>query len=261
MGSSFYYDFGRGEEEYLRPEIAKVGPFVAVGRPGDPLPHLGANRAYLSDDDWQADVLRLLDRAAGAVIRIGPGEGLLWETQHAAARLPPERLVFLVPRDPHLYYWFKEQIDRHLPRPLPWYPDVEAKNWFQRGRQVRFQLLGALYLASDWSGYFELFTLPTGDADIPSATMQAAFARCLHRFTWSLSRTGSPIGGERAQGGLPVVRFHPPPNWPPPPPGWFPPAGWQPDPTWPPAPPNWQFWISASEVASAPVDTDPRPHT
>ena len=39
------------------------------------------------------------------------------------------------------------------------------------------------------------------------------------------------------------MRFNPPPNWPPTPPGWTPPAGWQPDPTWPYPPPGWQLWV------------------
>jgi hypothetical protein len=38
-------------------------------------------------------------------------------------------------------------------------------------------------------------------------------------------------------------RFNPPPNWPPPPPGFTPPPGWQPDPTLPAPPPGWQLWI------------------
>jgi len=39
------------------------------------------------------------------------------------------------------------------------------------------------------------------------------------------------------------MRFNPPPNWPPAPPGWTPPPGWQPDPSWPPVPPGWQLWV------------------
>ena len=38
-------------------------------------------------------------------------------------------------------------------------------------------------------------------------------------------------------------RFNPPPNWPPPPPGFVPPPRWQPDPAWPPPPPGWQLWV------------------
>lgn len=37
-------------------------------------------------------------------------------------------------------------------------------------------------------------------------------------------------------------RFHPPPNWPPTPPGWQPLPGWSPPPTFPKAPQGWNFW-------------------
>ena len=40
-----------------------------------------------------------------------------------------------------------------------------------------------------------------------------------------------------------LMRFNPPPNWPPAPPGWTPPPDWRPDPTWPPPPPGWQLWV------------------
>lgn len=46
------------------------------------------------------------------------------------------------------------------------------------------------------------------------------------------------------------MRFNPPPNWPPSPPGWTPPPGWQPDPMWPPPPPGWQLWVEDSAAKS-----------
>ncbi|GFG71744.1 hypothetical protein [Mycolicibacter senuensis] len=39
------------------------------------------------------------------------------------------------------------------------------------------------------------------------------------------------------------MRFNPPPNWPPAPPGWAPDANWAPDPSWPPPPPGWPLWL------------------
>ena len=48
-------------------------------------------------------------------------------------------------------------------------------------------------------------------------------------------------------------RFNPPPDWPPAPPGWSPPAGWRPPPGWPPVPTGWALWIevdSPSAVAT-----------
>ncbi|ORX00113.1 hypothetical protein [Mycolicibacillus trivialis] len=48
------------------------------------------------------------------------------------------------------------------------------------------------------------------------------------------------------------MRFNPPPNWPPTPPGWAPDPQWQPDPAWGPAPPGWQFWVDDAAPLGAP---------
>jgi hypothetical protein len=48
------------------------------------------------------------------------------------------------------------------------------------------------------------------------------------------------------------LRFNPPPNWPPPPPGFVPPPRWQPDPAWPPPPPGWRLWVPDDTVAAGP---------
>lgn len=54
------------------------------------------------------------------------------------------------------------------------------------------------------------------------------------------------------------MRFNPPPNWPPAPPGWAPDANWAPDPTWPPPPPGWQLWVDDfGQDAPAPVPYPP----
>lgn len=43
------------------------------------------------------------------------------------------------------------------------------------------------------------------------------------------------------------MRFNPPPNWPPAPPGWVPDSTWVPDPSWPPPPPGWQLWVDDAD--------------
>ena len=40
-----------------------------------------------------------------------------------------------------------------------------------------------------------------------------------------------------------TLRFNPPPDWPRPPAGWVPPAGWKPDPSWPSPPAGWRLWL------------------
>jgi len=83
-------------EEQSTAALDAVGPVVAIGKPGEPLPELGAARLYVGDDRWQAEVLALMDSAALVVLRIGSSPGLLWEIEQVLARLPRRRLVLSV---------------------------------------------------------------------------------------------------------------------------------------------------------------------
>ncbi len=101
-------------EEHLIGALGAFGPVVAVGRPGEQLPHLGAARFYLPGEDWQAGVLRLMELAQLIVLRLGDGDGVWWEVAQARATQPPGKLVLLVPGDrPDL----AERLDAHLPKP------------------------------------------------------------------------------------------------------------------------------------------------
>lgn len=53
------------------------------------------------------------------------------------------------------------------------------------------------------------------------------------------------------QGGAPVDRFNPPPNWPPVPQGWTPPNDWRPGPELPPPPKGWPLWVNDKGKAAA----------
>jgi hypothetical protein len=101
-------------EEHLIGALGAFGPVVAVGRPGEPLPHLGAARFYLPGDDWQSGVLRLMELSQLIVLRLGEGEGVWWEVDQARATQPPGKLVLLIPGDrPDL----AERLDARLPIP------------------------------------------------------------------------------------------------------------------------------------------------
>jgi hypothetical protein len=79
--------------------LAEFHPVVAVGRPGEWLPTLGASRLYLGPDEWQQEVERLIVDATFIVLIAGGTQGLLWELQttlHAGA-LP--KVLIYVPID------------------------------------------------------------------------------------------------------------------------------------------------------------------
>ncbi|WAL68664.1 hypothetical protein ORV05_13080 [Amycolatopsis cynarae] len=87
-------------EEQLAQVLRAFGPVIAVGKPGEPLPHLGAARFYLPYDDWQPAVLRLMELSQLIVLHLGPGEGLWWEVEQVIATQPEHKLVLLAPGRP-----------------------------------------------------------------------------------------------------------------------------------------------------------------
>ncbi|AUG75518.1 transferase [Kitasatospora sp. MMS16-BH015] len=84
-------------EEQLTAALHAFGPVIAVGRPGEPLPQLGAARFYLPLDDWKPTILELMDLCQLIVLRVGLGEGLRWEISQVVAHQPSRKLVLLTP--------------------------------------------------------------------------------------------------------------------------------------------------------------------
>lgn len=101
-------------EEQLAGTLRAFGPVIAVGRPGEPLPHLGAARFYLPLDDWQPVILQLMYLSRFIVLRVGVGEGLWWELGQAIATQPPGKLILLTPGQPA---GVAERLDQLLPIP------------------------------------------------------------------------------------------------------------------------------------------------
>ncbi|WP_051710418.1 hypothetical protein [Streptomyces sp. NRRL S-350] len=103
-------------EEQLARALGAIGPVIAVGRPGEPLPHLGAARFYLPLDDWKSTVLRLMDLSQLIVLRLGQGDGLWWEVEQARATQPAAKLLLLAPAGPSDVV---ARLNGYLPVPVP----------------------------------------------------------------------------------------------------------------------------------------------
>jgi hypothetical protein len=106
------------EEEQLAEVLREIGPVIAIGRPGEVLPSLGANRTYIEDANWQDQVLAWFARAALVVVHIPPEptEGIAWEIDRSLSDVAPERLVFLVPRNqiPQMCLdWLNRKLQHH----------------------------------------------------------------------------------------------------------------------------------------------------
>lgn len=75
------------EEEQLAEVMDQVGPFLAVGKPGESLPEVGAARIYVGDDEWQHRVSELMSQARLVVLRAGETANLWWEVKTGRSAL------------------------------------------------------------------------------------------------------------------------------------------------------------------------------
>jgi tetratricopeptide (TPR) repeat protein len=80
-------------EEVLARGFKRHGPFVAIGRPGEGLPTVGADRMYVRDDDWQRVVLDYLDRCKAVVLQPSKAGYILWEITQSFRRVSPHRVL------------------------------------------------------------------------------------------------------------------------------------------------------------------------
>jgi hypothetical protein len=109
-------------EQRLTGALSHIGPFVAVGAPGDFLAPLGAARLYLADDTWQEEVEALVRGAAAIVLLPETTEGTRWEVTKVARWVDPRRVLVLVPNPvvrPLGYARIKALMAETLPIPLP----------------------------------------------------------------------------------------------------------------------------------------------
>ena len=78
----------------------KVGPVIAVGKPGDTLPPpTGASRLWIAANDWQNEVKKLIQNSKLVLITLGTGGGLLWEINQVLIMDAQKLLVAIPPLD------------------------------------------------------------------------------------------------------------------------------------------------------------------
>jgi MFS family permease len=117
-------------EQGLAKRLRRYGPVIAIGRPGEKLPALGAARFYVSHEQWKAKVADVVRASQFVVWATGTTEGLQWEISHLLESLPPEKLIVwahphllrLLPPDREIEWQrFLAVLGRVFPQPLPGY--------------------------------------------------------------------------------------------------------------------------------------------
>ena len=118
--------WGPTSETKLVTALQQIGPVVAVGRPGETLPQLGAIRLYFNDD-WQEKVLELMLLSRFVILHAGHSQGTEWEMKTVKDNLQPQQVIFSFVhwqeqsrREAQLdYNIFKMQVERLYGQTLP----------------------------------------------------------------------------------------------------------------------------------------------
>jgi hypothetical protein len=84
-------------EAFVVDQLWRLGPVVALGKPGETLSPLGAARDYIAGPDWQARVHGRLGDCPWVAAILGDSEGLRWEYEQLAQRGVDDRLILIIP--------------------------------------------------------------------------------------------------------------------------------------------------------------------
>ncbi|MEM6899819.1 MAG: hypothetical protein AAF583_08620 [Pseudomonadota bacterium] len=84
---------GATSEDALVASFNKIGPVVAIGRPDETLPTLGAARIYMDESGWQDAVTGIAREAQYVVLGMGATGGLRWEYEFAFGSLAPQKII------------------------------------------------------------------------------------------------------------------------------------------------------------------------
>ncbi|HLH11276.1 MAG TPA: hypothetical protein VKV77_05275 [Methylovirgula sp.] len=115
-------------EQTMTRIAGRCGPVLAIGRPGEKLPALGAARFYVAQDLWQEKVADVATVAQLVIWASGVTQGLQWEITHLVRSLSPDKLILWahphlldLDRDEREAQWagFVDGLGNLFPKPLP----------------------------------------------------------------------------------------------------------------------------------------------
>lgn len=84
-------------EPFLVGLLSNLGPPIAIGRPGEPLPAVGAARDYLTNEQWQAKASQMIEESQFVVLLVGETGGVWWEMNHLASQRALGKCIMIVP--------------------------------------------------------------------------------------------------------------------------------------------------------------------
>jgi hypothetical protein len=177
IGGAQVFTTAATQEEQVAAVLSSAGPVVAVGRPGESLPELGATRLYFQDNEWRDEVSALMQRARLIVIRAGSSENLLWEIMTAVRMNRPQQSIFLIPLEPSKYDQFTALAGSLLPHGLPPWPSgfFPSKT---PPELANLDIKAVVHFDSDWHGTLNVLR-PTKASTRGARPLEKTFAEAI----------------------------------------------------------------------------------
>jgi len=114
-------------EEHLSSTFADLGPVIAIGRPGEEVPLLGAAREYADDSSWQALVRERAAVSQFVIMEVDASPGMEWEIDNVSKLVGLQRILIVLPPGEDLIKKRPEGWDKRwaeLQGRFPFLPDV-----------------------------------------------------------------------------------------------------------------------------------------
>jgi hypothetical protein len=157
-----YSIFDTSLEARLAEYFIRVGPFIAVGAPGEKLPAIGAARASLSEAQWRDRVTEWIANARVIVVMAGISTWVNWEMRQVIDREYSSKMILLFP--PRAWwsrvYMFQSSLVRETERlkkvqevfsQTAWAPALARLTDAHRIRSVVFNSNGSITVVSSRS--------------------------------------------------------------------------------------------------------------
>lgn len=110
---------GIREQDALGHVFRKVGPYVALGKPGEKLPELGSTKLYVPNESWQETILDFFAGSKLIIFRAGQTKGLKWELNELVNKVDPLKVAMILPVRDEAYAGFLGWANAILPSALP----------------------------------------------------------------------------------------------------------------------------------------------
>lgn len=155
--SHLMYAVAISAEQELALIMNRVGPVIAIGKPGEPVPELGAARLYARDDEWRKKITDLMKRARLVVVRAGATANLQWEIDQAVELLPLRQLILVAFGQGEEMEAFDEEIERRFGRPetIESPPRSFLLRWMKRLKFRHKNLGKIIFFSEDSRPYVE----------------------------------------------------------------------------------------------------------